>query len=202
MQGDVDGRAAPLRARARPAAGHRLTRPRRQRRPAVALPRDRFLAGDLRQRGGVRLGPGRLADLAAHAVRGPALGAEPGRRARRGGAGRAAHDLAGPRSTRRSATSWRRCAGRSRPWSRATSTSRPRVLETLLPRTAVLGGSAAQREVLEDTLVFALARSGQGDRAAALLDRATRPAPLTAGRPASRRRQSGARRPPPPLRDG
>ena len=43
-------------------------------------------------------------------------------------------------------------------------------LEVLLPRTSVLGGSAAQREVLQDTLVFALARSGQGERAAAVLD--------------------------------
>jgi uncharacterized NAD(P)/FAD-binding protein YdhS len=44
------------------------------------------------------------------------------------------------------------------------------LLESLLPRAGVLGGSAAQREVLQDTLVFALARSGQGDRAAAVLD--------------------------------
>ena len=43
-------------------------------------------------------------------------------------------------------------------------------LEVLLPRTGVLGGSAAQREVLEDTLIHALAQSGQGDRAARLLD--------------------------------
>ena len=33
-----------------------------------------------------------------------------------------------------------------------------------------LGGSAAQREVLQDTLVYALARSGQGEQAAAVLD--------------------------------
>jgi hypothetical protein len=45
-----------------------------------------------------------------------------------------------------------------------------RLLESVLPRATVLGGSAAQREVLQDTLVFALARSGQGDRAAAVLD--------------------------------
>ncbi len=44
------------------------------------------------------------------------------------------------------------------------------LLESTLPRATVLGGSAAQREVLQDTLVFALARSGQGDRAAAVLD--------------------------------
>ena len=46
-----------------------------------------------------------------------------------------------------------------------------RQLESLLPRAGVLGGSAAQREVLEDTLVYALARSGHGDRAAEVLDR-------------------------------
>ena len=50
------------------------------------------------------------------------------------------------------------------------------LLESILPRAGVLGGSAAQREVLEDTLVHALARSGQGDRAAAVLDeRLSRP---------------------------
>ncbi len=44
-------------------------------------------------------------------------------------------------------------------------------LAALLPRTGVLGGSMAQREVLEDTFVFALAQSGQGERAAEILDR-------------------------------
>jgi len=55
-----------------------------------------------------------------------------------------------------------------------------RQLESLLPRAGVLGGSAAQREVLEDTLVYALARSGHGDRAAEVLDRRLdrRPSPL------------------------
>ena len=43
-------------------------------------------------------------------------------------------------------------------------------VEAVLPRTAVLGGGAAQREVLQDTLIHALARSGQGDRAAVVLD--------------------------------
>jgi hypothetical protein len=43
-------------------------------------------------------------------------------------------------------------------------------LETVLPRAGALGGSAAQRDVLQDTLVYALARSGQGERAAAVLD--------------------------------
>jgi hypothetical protein len=44
-------------------------------------------------------------------------------------------------------------------------------LTGLLPRAAVFGGSMAQREVIEDTLVYALARSGQGERAAEVLDR-------------------------------
>ncbi len=54
------------------------------------------------------------------------------------------------------------------------------VLETTLPRAGVLGGSAAQREVLQDTLVYALAHSGQGDRAAKVLDDRLdrRPSPL------------------------
>ena len=58
------------------------------------------------------------------------------------------------------------------------------LLESTLPRAGVLGGSAAQREVLEDTLVFALARSGQCDRAAAVLDERLdrRPSPLDARR--------------------
>ncbi len=44
-------------------------------------------------------------------------------------------------------------------------------LEALAPRLDALGGSAAQREVLEDTWVYALAHSGQGERAAQVLDR-------------------------------
>ena len=60
-------------------------------------------------------------------------------------------------------------------------------LTTLLPRTGVLGGSAAQREVLEDTLVYALARSGQGERAAEVLDHrlSRRQSPLDARRRAA-----------------
>jgi uncharacterized NAD(P)/FAD-binding protein YdhS len=62
-----------------------------------------------------------------------------------------------------------------------------RLLEALLPRASTLGGSAAQREVLQDTLVLALARSGQGDRAAAVLDYrlSRRPSPLDARRRAA-----------------
>jgi hypothetical protein len=57
-------------------------------------------------------------------------------------------------------------------------------LSELLPRADVLGGSAAQREVLEDTLVYALAGSGQEDRAAEVLDRrlSRRHSPLDARR--------------------
>ena len=44
------------------------------------------------------------------------------------------------------------------------------LLETILPRAEALGGSAAQRDVLQDTLVYALTRSGQGQRAAQVLD--------------------------------
>ena len=43
-------------------------------------------------------------------------------------------------------------------------------LEDVLPRASKLGGSAAQRDVLEDTLVYALAHAGQGERAARVLD--------------------------------
>ena len=43
-------------------------------------------------------------------------------------------------------------------------------LAEVLPRATALGGSAAQRDVLQDTLVYALARSGQGEQAAAVLD--------------------------------
>jgi hypothetical protein len=60
-------------------------------------------------------------------------------------------------------------------------------LTALLPHVGVLGGSAAQRDVLEDTLVYALARSGQYDRAAEVLDTrlSRRHSPLDARRRAS-----------------
>jgi tetratricopeptide (TPR) repeat protein len=55
-----------------------------------------------------------------------------------------------------------------------------RGLEHLLPGLANLGGSAAQREVLQDTLLFCLIQDGQRDRARALLDSrlSRRPSPL------------------------
>ncbi|WP_112239218.1 FAD/NAD(P)-binding protein [Kribbella monticola] len=54
------------------------------------------------------------------------------------------------------------------------------ILEALPSRLRTLGGSAAQRDVVEETLVYALSAAGRGDEAAALLDlRLTRrPSPL------------------------
>ena len=66
-------------------------------------------------------------------------------------------------------------------------------LEDVLPRAAVLGGSAAQREVLQDTLVHALVRAGQTERAAVVLDDRLdrRPSPLDARRRAALTRTPG-----------
>ena len=158
-------RGAPsLRARAGAAAGHRLPRPGRQRRAAVALPRHRHLGGRAAQRRpSARSAPDGWLLIAAHAVRRHALRAGSGRRGRRGRSRRAAHHRAGPRRPgvpRRGRAAVRGAAGRS---SRASSPWRPTGSTAVLPRTGVLGGSAAQREVLEDTLVYALARSGQGE---------------------------------------
>ncbi|GGO90518.1 FAD/NAD(P)-binding protein [Wenjunlia tyrosinilytica] len=60
-------------------------------------------------------------------------------------------------------------------WRRAVPT-----LRSLLPRLTALGGSAAQREIVEETLLYALTRSGRCAEAAALLDRRLdrRPSPL------------------------
>jgi uncharacterized NAD(P)/FAD-binding protein YdhS len=44
------------------------------------------------------------------------------------------------------------------------------LLEDLLPALTNLGGSAAQREVFQDALIFSLVRAGRPDRAQALLD--------------------------------
>ncbi|TIC81076.1 lycopene cyclase [Nocardioides sp. GY 10127] len=53
-------------------------------------------------------------------------------------------------------------------------------LVDLLPRLVLVGGSAAQREVVEEALLLCLARSGRPERAATLLDRRLdrRPSPL------------------------
>ncbi|KRA30849.1 MULTISPECIES: FAD/NAD(P)-binding protein [unclassified Nocardioides] len=57
-------------------------------------------------------------------------------------------------------------------------------LEAVLPDLVVVGGSAAQREVIEETLVLALARSGRNDRAAAVIEARLerRPSPVDARR--------------------
>jgi hypothetical protein len=54
------------------------------------------------------------------------------------------------------------------------------ILEALPSRLQALGGSAAQRDVVEETLVYALSAAGRGEDAATLLDlRLTRrPSPL------------------------
>lgn len=58
------------------------------------------------------------------------------------------------------------------------------LLEDVSPLLARVGGSAAQREVVEETLLLSLVRSGATDRAAALLDARLhrRPAPLDRAR--------------------
>jgi len=57
-------------------------------------------------------------------------------------------------------------------------------LQAALPRLVTVGGSAAQREIVEETLVLALARSGRHAQAAALVDARLdrRPSPLDARR--------------------
>lgn len=44
------------------------------------------------------------------------------------------------------------------------------LLEEVIAETARIGGSGAQREVIEDTLIVALMRCGETDKARALLD--------------------------------
>jgi hypothetical protein len=50
-------------------------------------------------------------------------------------------------------------------WAEAAAT-----LEEIVPALPKVGGSAAQREVVEETLLFALVHAGEADRATALLD--------------------------------
>ncbi|MBT2384276.1 lycopene cyclase, partial [Streptomyces sp. ISL-11] len=54
------------------------------------------------------------------------------------------------------------------------------VLRALMPRLGALGGSAAQRDIVEETLLFALVSAGRHTEAAALLDARLdrRPSPL------------------------
>ena len=58
------------------------------------------------------------------------------------------------------------------------------VLTDVLPHLVRVGGSAAQREVIEETLLLALVNAGRPDLAAALLDERLdrRPSPLDASR--------------------
>ncbi|MCM0619778.1 FAD/NAD(P)-binding protein [Nocardioides bruguierae] len=68
------------------------------------------------------------------------------------------------------------------------------LLLDLLPRLVLVGGSAAQREVVEEALLLCLARSGRPERAATLLDRRLdrRPSALDVRRLASLRRVAPA----------
>ena len=63
-------------------------------------------------------------------------------------------------------------------------TSAAETLTALLPTLVRVGGSAAQREVVEETLLFALVNSEQPERALAVLDGRLdrRPSPLDARR--------------------
>jgi hypothetical protein len=51
-------------------------------------------------------------------------------------------------------------------WAEAATT-----LEEIVPALPRVGGSAAQREVVEETLLFALVQAGEGERALAVLDK-------------------------------
>lgn len=57
-----------------------------------------------------------------------------------------------------------------------------RLLEPLAEEVARIGGSGTQREIVQDTLIVALMRSGQAEKARALLDRRLhrRPSPRDA----------------------
>ena len=70
-------------------------------------------------------------------------------------------------------------------------------LAQVIPRATALGGSAAQRDVLQDTLVYALVRSGQGEQAAAVLDErlSRRASPLDARQRARITERRGASSP-------
>ena len=180
-------RAPSLRARAGPAARHRLPGPGRQRCAAVALPRHRHVGGRrcpaqavcASAPDGWLLNPP-TAFAAMHSALGLATeGDEVGLAALRTIAHAhhdpAFRDVVAPL-----------CGALQQVVEGEFAEAADR-LTALLPRTGVLGGSAAQREVLEDTLVYALARSGQGERAAEVLDQrlSRRTSPLDARRRAA-----------------
>ena len=151
----------------------------------MALPRRPAPGGAAAEPGRLRLGPGRLADLAADALRRPA------RRARLAAGGDAvglaalrttslAHadpvfrDVVAPVCQALQAVVERRVRRRRRGCSSPCS-----------PAPAALGGSAAQREVLEDTLVYALAAAGRSERAAEVLDERLSRRAVAARRPSA-----------------
>ena len=73
-------------------------------------------------------------------------------------------------------------AGLDQDWARATA-----LLDEVVPVLVRVGGSAAQREIVEEALLFCLVSGGQAERAARLLDARTerRPSPLDQRRLAS-----------------
>ena len=83
-------------------------------------------------------------------------------------------------------------AAGERDWSQAS-----RLLTDVLPGLPRVGGSAAQREIVEETLLFSLVNDGQAERALALLDGRLdrRTSPLDRRRRASLATHGGARLP-------
>ena len=138
----------------------------------------------------LRLRPGRLADHPAHAVRCPALGTQPGGGGRRGRAGGPVDDFAG---ARRSLLPRGRGTGVPRPQGRGRRRlpRRGEGAQCAIPRASAMGGSAAQRDVLQDTLVYALARSGQGPARCPRPGRSAQSSRLAARCPATRPARSG-----------
>ena len=124
-------------------------------------------AGRLRARRGRR----RPRRPTGDAVRRAARGARARRRRRPAAAGPAARrtaqgsaDADGAHDRRAGV---RRAARRRRA---ATGARPPRLLADVLPGLPRVGGSAAQREIVEETLLFCLVSDGQAERALALLD--------------------------------
>ena len=104
------------------------------------------------------------------AVRRAARGAGARRRRRPGAARRAAcplRGLRGPGGAHHRRHGVRRAARRRRA---ATGREAARLLTDVLPGLPRVGGSAAQREIVEETLLFCLVSDGQAERALALLD--------------------------------
>ena len=170
MQDDVEAVRRRYAPRAGAVRGQRQPGRRRQRRAAVARPRDRHLDRRPAGRRGAGAGADGVADRPADAVRRHAQ--RRAARRRRRCRPRWPRSPTGPPAARtRSSATWsRRCAAGSASvveerWNAASATL-SRVVATMAP----LGGSKAQREVVEDTLVHALAMAGRTTEAADLLD--------------------------------